>query len=323
MILFFHGADSFRSRQKLRDVLDKFKRDVDPQGYNLTRLDGKTAKVQEILSALSAAPFMARKRLVLVESLSAMDWSEAEEENIIAAIERALTDEVVFVVWEEGLDKTTLKSTVFSALKSSPYTVEFAALDQSQIGGWMRAKLDAAGVQLDSAAWAHVLLAVEDDLYRASSEAEKIIAFAQSQGKQKLAMSDIKQLVAGGLRDDVFGLVDAVSSGRAAPALSLLHDQLKGGSHALELIGLLIRQYRLLQQVIDGLAEGLSPDRIASVYKMHPFVAKKMASQARQVNADKIKRAYATLIKLDRDIKSTGLPADMLISAAVAQLASR
>ncbi len=322
MILVFHGADTFRSRQKLREVLEKFRRDVDPQGYNTSKLDGRTTTCQAIVSALSAAPFMARKRLVLVEQLTQLDFKKDEEATMVSIVEQMLASDTVFVVWEEELGKTEWKSPVFAALKASPYVAEFASLDASQVSGWMRQRLAAAGVQLDNAAWAYAAMSVEDDLFRASSECDKLAAYAQAVGKATLTLADIKPLIAGGLHDDVFALVDAVSQGRAGASLALLQDQLASGSHALEITTMLVRQYRILQQVLDGLQQGLPPDRIASIYKMHPFVAKKMASQARQVKPGQIKRAYDVLTRLDVDLKSSGLPSETLITAAVAHLAS-
>lgn len=320
MVLVFHGADTFRSRQKLREVLEKFRRDVDPQGYNITRLDGNTARCGEIVSALTASAFMARKRLVLVEHLSEMKFKKEEEDVLTEATTNALTAEVVFIVWEEELGKTAWKQPVFAVLKTSPYVMEFAALEGGQVLGLMRQKLDAAGVTLDNQAWAYASMAIEDDVYRASGECDKLIAFAASQGKTSLTLADVNPLMAGGLRNDVFALVDAVTQGNRQHSLALLHDQLQSGSHALELTSLLVRQYRVLQQVMDGLQQGLTPDRIASVYKMHPFVAKKTAAQARRLNSQHVRKAYDVLTTLDKDLKGSGLPPDLLISAAVAKL---
>lgn len=322
MILFFHGADTFRSRQKLREVLQKFKRDVDPQGYNMAVLQGGICKPAEVIGALSQVPFLARKRLVLLEEASKMEMSVEAEESLVQATQAALSGEAVFVVWEAELGKAELKQPFFAALLASPYAMEFPALDASQVGAWMRQRLQAAGVELDAQAWGHVLLAVEDDLFRASSEADKLIAYAQAFGKTRLGLADLKPLVAGGLRDDVFSLVDAVSQAQPKQSLALLHDQLASGSHALELVGLLIRQYRLIQQVMDGLAEGLTPDRIAALYKMHPFVAKKMSGQSRRFQPAQVRAAYDILVRLDRDLKGSGLPPDLLMSAAVAKLAA-
>lgn len=322
MILVFHGADTFRSRQKLREVLEKFRRDVDPQGYNITKLDGRATSCTALVGALSAAPFMARKRLVMVEYLSQLDFKKDEEETLVSVVKRLIESETVFVVWEEELGKTEWKAPVFVALKASPYVAEFASLDASQVSGYLRQRVAVAGVQFDASAWNYAAMSVEDDLFRAASEADKLIAFAQASGKTTLTLADVKPLMASAVRDDVFALVDAVSSGRQAQSLALLRDQLASGSHALEITTMLVRQYRLLQQVMDGLQQGLSPDRIASLYKMHPFVAKKMSGQARAVKPAQVKRAYDILTRLDRDLKGSGLPPDVLITAAVAQLAT-
>ncbi|MBI3627096.1 hypothetical protein HY224_03555 [Candidatus Uhrbacteria bacterium] len=57
MIFFLHGADTYRSRQKLKEIKDKFRKDVDPSGLNITVLDGAKADLDILSRAFMSAPF--------------------------------------------------------------------------------------------------------------------------------------------------------------------------------------------------------------------------------------------------------------------------
>lgn len=322
MILFLHGADTYRSRQRLRDIVEKFRKDVDPQGYNITRLDGNDATCQAVISALSAAPFLARKRMVVLEKYTDMTLKDEETESLAEAAKAALESDTVFVVWEEELDAKSKKDDVLKVVLSSKFVMEFASLDQQSVTSWMRGRLDAAGVTLDARAWAYVAMSVDDDVWLAASESDKLIAYAQGKGVAQLTADDVRKLVPNAVRDDVFALVDAVSQGRVSEALRRLHDQLKAGSHELEIVSLLLRQYRILQQVHDGLNEGLPPESIARLYKIHPFVVKKMVPQLRKINASVIRRGYQRLTELDKELKGSGIDSAVLISSSVARLAA-
>jgi DNA polymerase III subunit delta len=320
MIIFLYGADTYRSRQKLKEIKDKFRREVDPQGLNLSVLSGAQAKVGQLMDALSASPFLARKRMVVLEQLSEMDPTDDQKDALIDMFGRLLESDTVFVLWEEELGKRDLSGKLFKAVMKSKLVYEFASWDSRQVAGWMMQQLKTAGVTLEDRAWAYVSLGVGDNMWLAASETEKLIHFAQGSGKMSLSLDDTKDLVAAGLQDDVFALVDAVSKRQGREALWRLYQQLDSGSHELELLSMIIRQFRIWQQVADGLASGMTPDMIAKIYKMHPFVVKKMSAQVSGSSLP-VHQVYRLLADTDAQIKSTGIAADVLLSRAVAKLA--
>ena len=74
MIIYIYGADTFRSRQYLKKTIEQFKKQRDPQGYNVVILDAKIEEMGKILSEMTAAPFLAEKRMIVLENtLSSAD----------------------------------------------------------------------------------------------------------------------------------------------------------------------------------------------------------------------------------------------------------
>ena len=69
MIIFLHGPDSFRSRQKLNAMIDQFKKTRDPRGDNVVRLEGEKLTLDELNSKLASQSLLAEKRMIIVSDL--------------------------------------------------------------------------------------------------------------------------------------------------------------------------------------------------------------------------------------------------------------
>lgn len=322
MILFLHGSDTYRSRKKLQELQQKFFNEVDKQGYNLTVLQGADATASDLIQAVSAMPFMATKRMVVVEEISKMNYDEKEAQSILDTIDSLLEQDTILVVWEAGLGKRDLKEPVFAALLKSKYVMPFESWNSQQVAGWMMEEFKKEGVSIDSEALNYLSLAVEDNLWRAASEVEKLVNYAKANNTTSLDKKAVSLMVASGVYDNIFEMVDAVSQGNLKGALKRLHDQIEAGNHELEIVGMLFRQFRLLRQVKDGLQNNQSPDEIAKHFGIHPFVVKKMSSQARSISDDDIAESYQMLVDLDASIKSSGLSPTLLLSTTVAKIAA-
>lgn len=320
MIIFLHGSDTYRSRQKLAELQAKFKHDVDPQGYNLTMVDGKEGSIGQVMDALSSAPFMASKRMVVLEEYSLLKPSDKEEASFIDYMGELLDQENILVIWEGAIGKRDLNKKVFKAIMATKYVMPFEAWDDQQVAGWMHQEFQQAGLTIEAVALQYLSLAVGNDLWIAASEVKKLIAYAQAKSITMIDQDMVKLLVAGGAIDNIFDLVDAVSTGNQKDAMIRLHDQIRSGSHELQIATMLVRQFRLLQQIKDGLDQQMQPDQIAKTYGMHPFVAKKMSGQARRISHESIKKCYEELVEVDQAIKSSGLSPTTLLSTSVARI---
>lgn len=320
MIIFLHGEDTYRSRQKLKELQAKFYKEVDSQGYNLTSLSGQDTSVEAIASALSAAPFMAAKRMVILESPQLLDLGGEKEESLVSLVEDVLARDTIFVVWEQGLKATQLKQPFFKAVMKSKYIFPFPKFTEQEVAGWMYQKLQEEEVGIDREALGYLSASVGKDLWRAASEVSKLINYAKGNELGQLDATAIKMMTTTPLEDDIFSLVDAVSQGRAVQALAKLDKQMAAGSHALQISSMLVRQYRLLQQIKDGQSKRLPPDVIAQDFGLHPFVVKKMSGQASGFTDEAIVEGYNHLAKLDLDLKSSDLSDEVLMTKVVGEL---
>ena len=67
--MFLYGPDTFRSRRKLKEIKQKFIADVDKSGLNIEQLDGENLDLVNFEKAITSPPFLAKKRLVIIENV--------------------------------------------------------------------------------------------------------------------------------------------------------------------------------------------------------------------------------------------------------------
>src|SRR3989338_10197408 len=100
MIIFLYGPDTFRSRQHLHKMMAKFRSERDPDGLNLVRVDATKETAGQILEQILAVPFLAEKRMVVVENLLESKHDELQTELLKLIEEQRLSPANVLVFWE-------------------------------------------------------------------------------------------------------------------------------------------------------------------------------------------------------------------------------
>jgi len=89
-----------------------------------------------------------------------------------------------------------------------------------------------------------------------------------------------------------------------ARALQLLHHQLAHNAAPIYLLAMITRQFRLLLQWRDLVERGVAFDQATAQLKLHPFVARKTAEQARNFSLPQLEAIYQKLLDSDIAIKT-------------------
>src|SRR4030042_2543084 len=139
MIIFFYGEDTFRLRQKLNQLKEKFV-SASFGDTNLAVLDGERTTNDEFFPQILAMPFLAKTRLVIVENL----LGKAKKDVIEKIPEgfRKMTASTVLVFVEEGIPDR--RTTLFKRL-SKERVEEFKLLESDQLKRWIKKEVEARG----------------------------------------------------------------------------------------------------------------------------------------------------------------------------------
>src|SRR3989338_5758079 len=110
MIFFLYGQDTYRSRLKVRELKEKFVREVDPSGANLVVLDGATMKLEDFRNAVSAMSMFAKKRMVVVERLLESGKKPVQEAVAEYIGHKDFPEDHIVVFWEGEIGKSKIKN---------------------------------------------------------------------------------------------------------------------------------------------------------------------------------------------------------------------
>lgn len=322
MLIYLYGEDSHRSWKKLNDIIDKFIREVDPSRLNLTVLDGGQLDAAALGQQLSTAPFLARKRMVIVKQAIIGARRKEAVQEVLALLEQkgtAQADDCVAVFWEAGDPAAGKKpSGLHAYLAKQKFATEYRLLGAEEAAGWIVGRAEAAGARIDADAARALAAATGSDLWRAAAELDKLIHYAQG-GAVTRAM--VHELVRSDFEDSIFNLIDAISSRQKARAIALLRGHLESGEHELGILAMLARQFRILllvREILDTDPRA-SKDAVASALSIHPFVAQKSIAQARAYATADLEAIYHRLVSMDYEIKN-GVSGELLLDTFIASL---
>lgn len=319
MIIFLYGEDTFRSRQKLKEIKEKFLREVDPSGHSLAVLDGEKSSLETINEVVAPASLFSRKRMVIIENLFANKgqaiFDQASEYFKKKEGKVESQDDNIIVFWDsvssdEKLPKA--KSELFKLLNKQKFAAEFKLLSNTEVIGWAKKEVERHGAKASREAATTLASLLGSDLWLISSEIEKLINYKSAQkmeldgGGEAVVIEndDVLHLVRGQFDENIFALTDAISAKNKALAMKLFEEQLDAGLTDAYLLNMVTRQFKVLLQIRQALDSGLTQRKIINLLKLHPFVAQKGINQSRNFSLELLKNIFRRLAEIDYLMKT-------------------
>jgi DNA polymerase-3 subunit delta len=322
MYYIFHGEDEFTRAEELKKLRAKM---GDPQfaELNTTFLDGRRVTLGELRHHADAIPFLAEKRLVIVEGLLARldphrrkkdgeDEEAAEDEpdpEFAAGLSAYLPN-----LPEKILAKTNPILKLAQRDRNHAHVRQFSHPHPDQLADWIVNNTETKGGRIEFSAANDLAMFVGADLRALDNELEKLITYRSG---ETIRREDVRAIVSPAQEQSIFELADAMGKRDVAAALELLHDQLTHNVEPLYLLAMIARQFRMLLQVRDLAARGLTLEQIRTQLALHPFVARKVLEQSRNFSIDQLETIYRKLLETDVAVKTSlgepGVNLDVLV----------
>jgi DNA polymerase-3 subunit delta len=323
MFYILHGDNEFEISERVAEFKQKIG-DESMRDLNITVLDGRKTMLSEVQHAADAIPFLADKRLVIVDGLltrlasrKAKDGDDAVPSGAAKDFLNGLIDYVPRLP-----DTTRLIFVEFQPLNPKHQLIKLAEQQkgrtvieckQPQIGElprWIIDRTKKHGGTIEPQAANRLAALIGGDLRRLDTEINKLITYVNAQ--RSITEKDVNLLVSNASTSSVFDLVDALGRRDGKRAAHELHHLLDQGENSLGLLAMIVRQYRLLILVKELQTRNLSPDAMAKELGQHPFVIKKLNEQARSYrDIAQLETIYRRLLEIETEIK-TGQTSDVL-----------
>ncbi|MFZ6026617.1 MAG: DNA polymerase III subunit delta [Chloroflexota bacterium] len=295
---------------------------------NTARLDGRATTLDQLVNAVSAMPFLAKRRLVVVTNpLSlAKARSESAKQKFLDVLTRVPeTTQLVLIENNPLTDPRDRKRGKIHWLEAwANVAGERVSLKQTSLPRgpamtqWILSRAKTLGGQFTPPAAARLADQIGDDPRLADQEIQKLLAYANY--TRAVEPDDVEHLTPSNRQGDIFAMVDAVANRQGKRAQEMLH-LLLAEQDAIQIFGMVVRQFRLLllaREVMDG---GGYEDEAAHVMGVHPYVAEKAFAQARMFSLPAIETIYHRLLELDEAIKTSQIDDALALDILIAGLA--
>ncbi|HEY7093688.1 MAG TPA: DNA polymerase III subunit delta [Ktedonobacterales bacterium] len=346
MFILLSGKDEFSASEELARI-----RASGDFGYNQDSFAGETADLAVIRNTCDTMPFLAEKRLVVVEGLprprkgQADDADTVEEgganspEPPVAPVakgkrgKKAATTGLSPLAFAKGLaeyvpslpETTMLVALVPDELKADHPLMqaarrhgkshEFAKPTGTQLTDWVTRRARAQQRRITPEAARMLVESLGDDLRMLASEIDKLGTYVGEGGE--IGADDVRALTPVARQSKVFDLTDALARRDTSTALALLHELLAKGESPLGIVALTAYQTRSLMQVKLLSDRGVPAHQIASAAGIAPFVVEKSLRLARRFTFAQLEAAHRTLLEIDTALKRSRMTPELALDLLV------
>lgn len=319
-LYYFYSSDEALVRNAATKALKILNRD-DPE---TTVLDGPSPTVEEIVLSAGTISFFGGKRLVLMPLLRPSTYSDKDLQELCDTLSD--TENAVFVitsVLEEKFGKLRpgkREQKLIAACEKIGYCVQINKPGRSELQALAKTWAGEAGASFASGAESELLDRCGDDQFLLQNEIAKLAALANY---GTITPEMVRQLGTVTLDADTFEMVELVVSGRTDLAQQRLKTLLQLQNDPIMITGALIGNYLDLYRVLLGKRGRRS---LADVAKDFGYGGKwsyrlgKTEKTALRFRRHQLEQCLCILQKLDLDLKSSKLDADLLMQKAICEL---
>lgn len=301
MIIFFYGQDSFRIKQKLIELKNKFKKTVDKGSFSLTEINGEKTNIAELSEKINSDSLFAQKKMIIIKNIFKNKDINIFNPLLTIVKNQTKNTKTVLVFIDEEIDKKLNEEVkkLFIFLKKQDYSQEFNLLTDNQLNNFAKAEFEKREQKISPTALRLLLTKTGNDLWRLNNEINKLSALAF---KREINEEDVEENVLGQFEEKIFILIDSFFNKNKDLAYKTLNEQLSAGLSPDYILNMLTRQIKILIE-IKSAQKNTSNEKLATALNLHPFVIKKSLNQVNQFNLIDIKKAFKYLVNLDYNNK--------------------
>lgn len=320
-LYYFYASDEALVHTAAQKTLKYLNRD-DPE---TTVLDGPTPSVEEIVLAAGTISFFGGKRLVLMPLIRPSTYSDKDLQELCDTL--ADTENAIFVltsIIEESYGKLRpgkREQKLIASCEKLGYCVQLNRPTGAALQAMARDWAKEAGADFAPGTEAALLARCGEDQFLLKNEVEKLAALANYSTITKEMVSRLGTVT---LDADTFDMVKLLTSGQADKAQQKLKTLLALQNEPIMITGALISNYLDLYRVLLGRRSRRSLGDVAKDFGYKGNWNYRLNSTEK--TALRFKRAQLEdclhiLQRLDTDLKSSKLDADLLMQKALCELA--
>lgn len=317
MFIFLYGADAYRSRRKLNEIIEHYKK-IRRNGLNLKCFEAKNLNFQDFIDEIQQVSIFKEKKLIILFNVfSSAEFKKdflAKEKEDKSLTKIASSNDIVLFYEEEEVSQ---KDPLFVFLDKHAKCQEFKLLDSQKLKKWIEKEFFMHKSEIEQKAIQMLIDFVGNDLWRLSNEIKKLASYKKG---KKIAAEDVELLVRPKIEADIFKTIEAIAVKNKKQALGLLNKHLEKGDSPLYLLSMINFQFRNLLIIKDLIERGRPYYALVKEARLHPYVVKKSYSQAQKFTFSELKKIFQKIFQADLRIKTGRIDASSALDLFIAEI---
>lgn len=310
-VLLFEGPEEYLKETALRNL----RKALLPEGLedlNENRLDSPDTAA--LIAAAETLPFMAERRLILLRDYSAVTGRGEADEKLLEYLAHVPSTAVILFYCVLPIRQKKIRNLV----QKQGGLVEFKPLGDRELTSFVTGAFHDLGRECDARTADLLVFTSGHDLNLLLGEISKIASYHPEM--PRIDPADVRALATPSSESRVFDMVNAILAEDENRAFSLLRTLLQNGESRIMILGMLLRQFRLMQHIKIMQYEKKSPADIYAALGMGSWVAQQYVRQAASYTGRQVKNAVALCLETDLNIKSGKLREEGALEALMIRL---
>lgn len=322
-VYLFYGDDELAIHEAVASIRAKLG-DPATADLNTTRFDVKSHDLGAIAEACGSSPFLAPRRVVIVEEagrLARSAESRQQLENMLVGLPTStalVLLDPIDLSRRSSLGQYQKRSFIYQWTQTHP-GLSFVQLFGRKRGQafvrWLVQRAHEHDAVIENDAAQRLATYVGDDPHMADQELRKLADYVDL--SRPITSADVEALTPLISQSDVFAMVDSLGNRQGRQALAHLH-KLLADEDPMFAFAMIVRQFRLIIQAREALDAGLNPREVIDT---HAFVVDKVAAQARNFSMPQLESIYRRLSQIDFEAKRGGPDLAVAMDAFVGTIA--
>jgi len=332
LLYMLHGEDDF----SLHQALEEIKRGIGDQtalATNTTVLNGQQVTVDQLRTVCEAMPFLAEKRLVIIQGLlerfepkvqsgrqkkTTSASTRQDESKSLGEYLGKIPDSTILALID---GKIKAKNPLFRELSAKAKVMFFPLLKEAKLRQWIQERVGEKGGNMSPQAVDLLARFVGGNLWIMTNEIDKLILFTSG---RRIEEEDIRRVVSYAQEANVFAMVDAILEFKAGVAEQLLEQLLQQGAAPAYLLVMLSRQVRMIVRVKELRGQRKSEIEIQDKLDLpSEFALRKTLEKANRYSLVRLKEVYHQLLEADLSMKTGKYDAELALNILIAELCQR
>ncbi len=334
MLYILLGPDDFSINQ----ALEKIKRGIGDQSLlpaNTTTFDGQQMSLNQLRAACETIPFLAEKRLVIVNGLlerfepkgkpgrkkkTARETDQQSDYKSLGDYISNIPDSTILVLLDGDIDKKR-NNPLLKELSAKAEVKRFRILKVDESRKWIHGRVKEADGSISPQAINLLARVVGGNLWVMANEIDKLVLFTSG---RRIEEEDVRTAVGYMPEANVFAMIDAILEFKAGAAGQLLNQLLWGGAAPAYLLVMLSRQVRMIVRAKELKRQRKPEAEIQSRLGLTAeFALRKTLEQADRHSVERLKEVYHILLQTDLSIKTGKYGGELALNILIAELCQR